>query len=67
MQADPNEWDNLAANSAYADVVKELQQWLPEVNRQPAPGSASRILLWKDGRANWEGVDIAPDDAVPEL
>lgn len=66
MSADPNEWHNLATNSAYADVLTELRQWIPDSN-PPAPGSAHRILLWKDGQANWEGKDISPDDPIPDI
>jgi choline-sulfatase len=66
MQADPHEWHNLASNSAYTDVLTELRQWIPD-SRPPVPGSAHRILTWKDGQANWEGQDIAPDDPIPEL
>jgi arylsulfatase A-like enzyme len=31
-KADPLEWKNLAADSNYASVKKELAQWLPKVN-----------------------------------
>ncbi len=67
MRADPHEFDNLATNSAYADVIEELKAWLPQVNRQPVPGSAHRILLWDGHTANWEGQDIPDDAPVPEL
>ena len=42
-------------------------QWLPKTNAAPAPGSKHRILIYKDGQANWEGTDVAPDDPIPEL
>ncbi len=32
---DPNEWTNLASLAEYKPVIKELQQSLPKVNRQP--------------------------------
>lgn len=66
MQADPNEWNNLATNSAYSDVLAELRQWIPE-SRQPVPGSAHRVLIWKDNQATWEGKPIAPEAPIPEL
>ena len=31
-KADPHEWKNLAADSNYAAVKKDLAQWLPKVN-----------------------------------
>ncbi len=33
--ADPNEWKNLAGDTAYAQVQKSLINWLPEINRMP--------------------------------
>jgi len=36
-KADPHEWRNLAADSNYAAVKKELAQWLPKTN-VPTPG-----------------------------
>ncbi|MBX3438531.1 MAG: sulfatase [Planctomycetaceae bacterium] len=67
MRSDPHEWENLAANPAYAKVIAELRHLLPEVNAHAAPGSAHRVLLYDNGQPNWEGEDIAPDDPVPEL
>jgi choline-sulfatase len=67
MQADPHEWQNLAGDAQYADVIREHRRWLPQVNLPPAPGSQHRILVYRDGQANWEGEDIDPEDAIPEL
>ncbi len=68
MQADPNEWNNLAGQPAqYADVLKEHRRWLPKHSAPPAPGSRHRILVYKDGQANWEGNDIAADAPIPEI
>jgi arylsulfatase A-like enzyme len=67
MQKDPNEWTNLASNPEYADVIAAHKKWIPKDNRKPAPGSAHRILVYEDGKANWEGKDILDDDPIPEL
>lgn len=67
MVADPHEWDNLATNSAYGDVIEELRGHLPSINTPAVPGSAHRILLYKNGQPNWEGEDIEADDPIPEL
>ncbi|MCA9112120.1 MAG: DUF4976 domain-containing protein, partial [Planctomycetaceae bacterium] len=67
MVADPHEWDNLAINSAYGDVVEELREHLPTINTYAVPGSAHRILLYDNGQPNWEGEDIEADDPIPEL
>ncbi|MEQ8788546.1 MAG: sulfatase [Pirellulaceae bacterium] len=67
MRKDPNEWTNLAHDAKFADVVREHRQWLPKKSAMPAPGSRSRILIYKDGKVNWEGEDVDADDPVPEL
>ncbi len=67
MLADPHEWDNLATNSASADIIAELQRHLPTINVSPAPGSAHRILTFDNDQPNWEGEDIAADEPIPEL
>lgn len=67
MEADPNEWDNLAGDPQYADVIEEHRKWLPPSSAKPAPGSAARILVWEDGVANWEGEEIPEGAPVPEL
>ncbi len=67
MQKDPNEWRNLAGDPKFANIVKEHRRWLPKVNEKPAPGSRHRILIYKDGKANWEGNDIGDADDIPGL
>jgi len=59
MVNDPNEFNNLAEKSA-------LKERLPKINRKPVPGSAKRILIYEKGVANWEGEDIAHDEAIPD-
>ena len=66
LRNDPNEWHNLAGAAQHMAVLAEHQRWLPSVNRKPAPGSAARILVYDDGRANWEGADIGPNDPIPQ-
>ena len=67
MRQDPNEWTNLAGDSRFANILSEHRHWLPKVNAKPASGSASRILIYENGQANWEGRDIGRNDPVPEL
>lgn len=66
MEEDPNEWTNLASDAKYASVIAEHKKWIPE-SVPPAKGSAHRILIYKDGKANWETVDIGADDPIPEF
>jgi len=67
LRHDPNEWDNLAGDPQYRQVVLDHQKWLPQHSAKPAPGSRARILVYENGVANWEGKDIDPNDAIPEL
>ena len=66
-RVDPNEWNNLAGDPKYAEIIAEHRRFLPEENRKPAPGSRARILIYENGKVNWEGTDIAEDDPVPEI
>lgn len=66
MQADPHEFHNIIDDERHADVVAAHRKWLPEKSAPPAPGSAHRILIHRDGKITWEGKRIAPDDAIPE-
>ena len=67
MRKDPNEWHNLAGDAKFADVIREHRRWLPEKSAKPAPGSKHRILIYENGKANWEGGDIDPDEPIPEI
>lgn len=67
MVKDPDEWTNLANNPEYADQKEKLARWLPKNSLKPAPGSKSRVLIYENGKANWEGEDIGADDPIPEL
>ncbi|MFV2068940.1 MAG: sulfatase [Pirellulales bacterium] len=67
LEKDPNEWDNLAADPHYAEVIEKHRQSLPRVNAKPAPGSRHRILVYEQGQATWEGEPIDPKSPVPGL
>jgi arylsulfatase A-like enzyme len=68
MQADPNEWTNLAADPQFTGAKRELAEWLPKVNLKPAPGSAHRILTYNPdtGEVNWEGKAVGKSDPIPD-
>jgi arylsulfatase A-like enzyme len=68
LQADPNEWSNLAADPRHAAVKAEHRRWLPKIDRPPVPKSAHRILTYDPAtRATvWEGQPIQPNDPIPE-
>lgn len=65
MQADPNEWKNVAGESEHAEVKASLAKWLPKIDLPPAPGSAHRILTYnkQTGAVVWEGKPV--DKAAP--
>ena len=67
LNADPNEWKNLASDLNFASIIEEHKKWLPKVNRKPAPGSKHRILTYESGKATWEGTPIKPDAPIPEI
>jgi hypothetical protein len=64
---DPHELNNLASDPEYAKIIRQHRRWLPEKSARPAPGSRSRILIYENGKANWEGSDILPDEPIPEI
>jgi arylsulfatase A-like enzyme len=37
--ADPHEWNNLAADTAYRSIINELKAWIPDVNKEPVPNA----------------------------
>ena len=67
MVNDPNEWTNLAGDPKYADVIAEHKKWMPTGDLPPAPNSASRILIYENGKVNWEGEDIPEGAPIPEV
>lgn len=67
MKEDPNEWKNLAGDPQYKDVIAEHRKFIPEKDLPPAPNSAARILIYDDGKVNWEGEDIPEGAPIPEI
>jgi arylsulfatase A-like enzyme len=67
MRKDPNEWHNLAGDPRCTEILRRHREWLPPASAKPAPGSRRRILTYENGQANWEGLDIDPNAAVPEI
>ncbi|MCA9176838.1 MAG: sulfatase [Planctomycetales bacterium] len=67
MQEDPHEFQNLAGDGKYAEVLAEHRRWLPKTNAAPAPGSKHRVLTFLDGQVNWEGADVGANDPIPEV
>ncbi len=49
-ESDPNEWDNLARDALYADVIAEHARWLPKVN---VPGALPKAAFDFDAK-NYE-------------
>ena len=66
MVNDPNEFTNLENDPQYLAERDGLRSQLPQINQPPVTGSAKRILIYKDGVANWEGEDIDPHEAIPD-
>jgi arylsulfatase A-like enzyme len=64
---DPNEWTNLAGDKNYESALKEMRKWAPKTSKKPVPGSASRILIYENGKVNWEDEDIPEGAPIPEL
>ena len=67
LRADPNEFDNLIDDDRHRDVLQQHRNWLPKTSAKPAPGSRECVLIYREGKANWEGADIRPGDPIPEL
>lgn len=62
MQQDPNEWTNLARDPQYAEVIRDHQRWLPQIDQPAVPGSAHRLLERKGNDWIWEGEKIVPSE-----
>jgi arylsulfatase A-like enzyme len=67
MQADPNEWTNLAAMAEHSETKARLARWLPRVDVAAVPGSLHRVLIrdGATGAVTWEGQPILPTDPIP--
>lgn len=68
MQADPEEWRNLAGKPGHAAVIAEHKKWLPKVDLPPAPNSAHRVLTYdkETDTAVWEGTPVKRSDPIPD-
>lgn len=62
MQADPNEWTNLAKSPQHASVIAEHAAWVPKVDLPAARGSQHRLLERNDDGWYWEGARIIPEE-----
>jgi choline-sulfatase len=62
LVGDPNEWTNLARDPKHVGTIQDLAAWLPKVNANAVPGSAGRLLEYRDGKVFWEGKEIKPDE-----
>jgi arylsulfatase A-like enzyme len=60
LESDPHEWTNLAADPAVGELIAAHRRWLPAINAEPVPGSATRLLIEEDGIWKWEGIPINP-------
>ena len=67
MKEDPNEWNNLAANPKYQNIIQSHKKWIPKNNMKPAPGSKHRILTYEKGKVIWEGKAIKENEPIPEI
>jgi len=69
QKSDPNEWNNLASDARYTTIKTDLSRWLPQIDRPPAPNSASRILIYDPatGSVTWEGKPIDKNAPLPEF
>lgn len=62
MKADPNEWNNLSEEPAFAQVKSRLAKLAPATSKPLVKGSRSRVL-WKEGDTwIWEGKPIDPEN-----
>ena len=67
MKEDPNEWNNLAANPKYQNIIESHKKWIPKNNMKPVPGSKHRILTYENGKVIWEGKTIKENEPIPEI
>jgi arylsulfatase A-like enzyme len=65
MTNDPGEFNNLAGQEEYHEVIAAHRRWMPSTSAPHAPGSHSRILTYENGEATWEGKRIPPDAPPP--
>ncbi len=65
---DPQEWNNLASQTAMESILITHRRFLPSVDVPPAPNSASRVLTYDRAKdeATWEGKIVRRTDPIPE-
>jgi choline-sulfatase len=68
MRKDPNEWNNLAGLPESQKALEAHRQWLPKIDRAPAPQSEHRVLTYDQAKdeAIWEGKLIRRSDPIPQ-
>ncbi len=66
MQADPNEWTNLASRTEHSALKQELAAWMPKHPAPPAPGSKSRLIELQDDGVYWENEEDYEQGAIPD-
>lgn len=62
MKADPNEWKNLAGDSAYAKVIADHAKWLPKTDLPSAAPDGPRVLRKQGDGWIWEGKPIRTEE-----
>jgi arylsulfatase A-like enzyme len=62
MEADPNEWKNLASDPKFSPVIEEHRKWLPPSDAAAVAGSKQRLLERRDGKWFWEGAEIREEE-----
>lgn len=65
MKQDPYEWENLADINAYAPIKNYLMAYIPKEVAEPAPGSSTRLVEFKDGKVYWQKLEVPPGTPVP--
>jgi arylsulfatase A-like enzyme len=71
MESDPDEWENLAKDERYGELIRNHRKWLPKKDVSPAPGSAHRVLVYdkEKDEATWinqKPVTIHRHDLIPQ-
>jgi len=69
LQADPNEWKNVAADPTQQATKDRLAKWLPKVDVPAVPNSQHRVLTRDAVTGNyiWEGKVIQPNAPIPGI
>ncbi|MFP4342249.1 MAG: sulfatase [Cyclobacteriaceae bacterium] len=62
---DPNEWNNLASLKSYEPIKEKLRTYIPDKIAEPAVGSSTRLLEYKDGKVYWEKNEIPSNAPIP--